>query len=421
MRYVASLLPPSTTEGRVDNRELFQAALGIAEPWFVDRITFEAEAHQLDLYLDFTRGARFGCPEGDETTCPVHDTEDKTWRHLDFFQHRAFLHARVPRVKCSTHGVRQIMVPWARPGSGFTLLFEALSMALLAEMPVKAAARIIGEQDTRMWRVLHHYVAKARAARSDEDVSKVGIDETSARRGHDYISTFADLEVPRVLFATEGRDSSTVSAFAADLIAHGGDPANITDVCMDMSPAFYVGVTTHLPAAQITYDRYHLIQMLTKAVDDVRRAEVKVRPELRGTRYAWLKNPTNLTRRQQGTIEWLTTRHLSLQTARAYAWRLSFDVFFEQPASVAEDYLEHWYRGAIRSRLAPIVAFARTVRTNWDGVVRWHQTRISNGVLEAINSLIQAAKRRARGYRTKENLIAMTYLIAGKLEMGLPT
>ncbi|MGH9203345.1 MAG: ISL3 family transposase [Vicinamibacterales bacterium] len=351
----------------------------------------------------------------------MHDTTDKTWRHLDFFQHRAFLHARVPRVSCPIHGVRQVHVAWARPGSGFSLLFEALSMTLLAEMPVAAVGRLVGEHDTRMWRILRHYVAAARAKRSDRTVRRVGIDETSARRGHDYISNFVDLDVPRVLFTTEGRDSSTVSAFAADLVAHGGEPKRVTDVCMDMSPAYYVGVATHLPDAQITYDRYHLIQMLTKAVDEVRRAEAKTRPELRGTRYAWLKNPSNLTRRQQGTIEWLTARHLALSTARAYSWRLAFDGFFEQPAATAEDYLEHWYRGAVRSRIVPIVGFARTIRTNWDGIVRWHQTKISNGVLEAINSLIQATKRRARGYRTKENLIAMTYLIAGKLEMGLPT
>jgi transposase len=189
----------------------------------------------------------------------VHDTDDKTWRHLDFFQHAAFLHARVPRVKCPTHGVRQIAVAWARPDSGFTLLFEALTMALVAEMPVKAVERIVGEHDTKLWRVLKHYVGLARARRDDSAVSKVGIDETSSRRGHNYISNFVDLEIPRVLYATEGRDSSTVSAFAADPVAHGDDASNITDVCMDMSPAYYVGVVEHLPAAQITYDRYHLV------------------------------------------------------------------------------------------------------------------------------------------------------------------
>ena len=127
-------------------------------------------------------------PEGDGGACPVHDTADRTWRHLDFFQHQAYLHARVPRVACPAHGVRQVAVGWARPESGFTLLFEALLMALVSEMPVRAVADLVGEHDTRLWRVLHHYVELARASRSDEGVLQVGLDETSARRGHDYIS-----------------------------------------------------------------------------------------------------------------------------------------------------------------------------------------------------------------------------------------
>ena len=116
--------------------DLFQAALGLPEPWRVVGAQFSADRKRLDLYLDFPKGARFACPEGDEPACPVHDTEPKTWRHLDFFQHQAYLHARVPRVRCPSHGTRRVALPWARPGSGFTLLFEALLMALLAEMPV---------------------------------------------------------------------------------------------------------------------------------------------------------------------------------------------------------------------------------------------------------------------------------------------
>ncbi len=234
---------------------------------------------------------------------------------------------------------------------------------------MKAVERIVGEHDTRLWCVL-----KALRRQGARRPGWFGGEQGRHRRdlgaaGSRLHLQRRDLQVPRVLFCTEGRDSSTVSAFAEDLRAHGGDPGSITDVCMDMSPAYYVGVSTNLPDAAITYDRYHLIQMLTKAVDDVRRSEAKSRPELRGTRYAWLKNPANLTRRQQGTFEWLTTRHLALQTARAYSWRLAFDEFFEQSAADAEQSLEHWYRGAIRSRLAPIVAFVRTIRTNWDGVV----------------------------------------------------
>ena len=167
----------------MDNRVLFTAALGLQDPWEVTRIEFDPLGRRLDLHLDFARGSRFACPQGDEAHCGVHDTEAKTWRHLDFFQHQAYLHARIPRVACPAHGVHQVSVPWARPGSGFTLLFEALLVALVSEMPVKAAAGIVGEHDTRLWRVLHHYVDEARAGTSHAGVVKVGIDETSSKRG----------------------------------------------------------------------------------------------------------------------------------------------------------------------------------------------------------------------------------------------
>jgi transposase len=400
--------------------DLFQAALGLTGPWQVTRTEFDAEAHRLDLYLDFSKGARFACPEGDQPACPVYDSEPKIWRHLDFFQHQAYLHARVPRVTCPTHGTRQVALAWARPGSGFTLLFEALLMALLAQMPVKAVAELVGEHDTRLWRLLHHHVAQARAKLDMGEVTRVGIDETSARRGQDYVSLFVDLDAPkpRVLFATEGRDHTTVARFAADLVAHDGDPAGVRDVSADMSPAFEQGVRASLPKAYLTWDRYHLVSHATKAVDAVRRAEATQRPELRGTRYVWLKRPEHLTAKQAAALEGLRPASVGLATARAYRWRLAFDAFFEQPRELAEAYLERWYAGAIRSRLEPIVAVARMIGDHWEGVLRWHWTKINNGVLEAINSLVQASKRRARGYRNKKNLIAMIYLIAGRLDFS---
>ena len=402
------------------NQELFQAALGLTDPWRVDRSEFDAAAHRLDLYLDFARGARFPCPMGDEASCPVHDTTDKTWRHLDFFQHQAYLHARVPRVDCPAHGVHLVDVPWARPDTGFTLLFEALLMAMLAEMPVKAVADVVGEWDTRLWRVVGHYVSRARDALSMEGVTKVGIDETSARRHHDYITVFVDLDARRVLFATEGKNAATLGRFAKDLVAHGGDADAVADVCCDLSNPFVAGVKAHLPNAAVTFDRYHLAQLLSLALDQVRRVEAKAQPELLAkTRYLWLHRPDNLSEAQAARLAYVLAKGSTLKTARAYGWRLRFDAFFNQPADMAGAYLEAWWRGAVHSRLEPIVRFAHTVRDHFDGILRWHTTRISNGILEAINSLIQAAKRRARGYRTKANLITMTYLIAGKLDLAV--
>src|SRR5665811_2218717 len=121
----------------------------------VTRSDFDVAQGRLDLYLDFPRGARFGCSVAgcDQGSCPVHDTEDKTWRHMDFFQYKAFLHARVPRTRCPEHGVHLVEVVWARPESGFTLLFEALLIEFATAMPVARVAAMTREHDTRIWRV----------------------------------------------------------------------------------------------------------------------------------------------------------------------------------------------------------------------------------------------------------------------------
>ena len=141
---------------------LFTMALGLSEPWRVVDIKFSKEDGRLDLWLDFTKGARFPCPTCEEKKGEVHDTQDRTWRHLNFFQYETLLHARVPRVRCGRCGVHQVEVPWARPGSGFTLLFEMLVLQLSREMSVAGVAEVTAEHANRIWRILRHYVEQAR-------------------------------------------------------------------------------------------------------------------------------------------------------------------------------------------------------------------------------------------------------------------
>jgi transposase len=397
---------------------LLQLALGLTPPWAVTRGDFDREARRLDIHLDFPRGSRFRCPECGAADCPAYDTEQMQWRHLNFFQHQAWLHARVPRVRCPNCGIKKIVVPWARPGSGFTLLFEALAMAMIPAMPVNAAARLVGEHDTRLWRVVHHYVEEALENTNAADVTRVAIDETAARRGHDYITLFVDIDEARVVFATEGKDAATVVAFTADLTAHGGDPDQVSEVCIDMSPAFIKGVAESLPNAEVTFDKFHAVKIINEAVDEVRRAEQKAQSILKGTRYIWLRNPDNLSDRQRATLDALPTR--TLKTARAYQIRLAFqDLYAEDSPDSAAVYLKKWYFWATHSRLEPVIAAARTVKRHWDGILRWFHSKIANGLIEGINSLLQAAKAKARGYRSTRNLKAMVYLLAGKLDLRL--
>jgi transposase len=399
--------------------ELFQSALGLVEPWEVVDVEFDAERRQLDLRIDFPKGSRFPCPECDREGCKVHDTETQTWRHLNFFEHEAYLHARVPRVECPEHGVKRVKVPWARERSDFTLLFEALVMALVKEMPVAAIGRLVGEYDKKIWRVVHHYVDQAVEAQDLAELEQLGIDDTSFRRGQSYVSVFCDLDPGerRAVFVAEGRDQQTVEQFAGFLAEHGGAPENVKEVCQDMSQAYLAGVRDNLTQAQVTFDRYHVKQKLSEAVDTVRRAEAKEHKELlKNTRYLWLKRPKNLTPKQLDWLDQLLAQ--PLQTVRAYEQALKFDDFYELSADAAEEYLRRWVQEAKATELEPLIAFAEMLESHWQGVIRWHHSRVSNGLLEGLNSLIQAAKRRARGYRSSRNYKAMIYLVAGKLTAG---
>jgi transposase len=402
----------------MDTNALFTMALGLSSPWEVKELVFTAESRRLDIRIDFPRGSSFPCPECGEPS-KVHDTEEKSWRHLDFFQHSAYLTARVPRCRCDRHGVKQVEVPWARPGSGFTLLFEALLMALMREMPVKAVARIVGEHDTRLWRLVDHHVEEARQRVDMSAVKAVAVDETAARRGQDYVSLFMDLDRRRLLFGTEGNDQGTVEAFRKDLEAHGGSAERITEACCDMSQAFIRGLKAQFPNAHLTFDRFHVMQLANKGVDDVRRMEARERPELKRSRYVWLKNRSNLSARQRERLQEL--QGMNLETAEAYRMRLTLQDFYEQAnPRAAAMFLADWCEMVLDSGLEPMKKVARTLMDHAEGVLRWFWSGFSNGLLEGINSLIQAAKAKARGYRTTRNLLNIAYLIAGKLDFALP-
>ena len=400
--------------------DLFQLALGLVPPWMVADAKFDAEKKRLDLEIDFKTGGRFPCPECGKGDCAVHDTVKKTWRHLNFFQHQAFLHARVARIDCPDCGVRLVNVPWARPGSGFTLLFEAFVMTLVKDMPVAAVARLVGEHDTRLWRVVQHYVDEGVARMDLADLRRVAIDETSAKRGRDYISLFVDIDARKAVYVTEGKDAATVARFADHVDEHNSDASRIKEVCIDMSGAYIKGVTDNLTEAEITFDKFHAVKLVNDAVDEVRRAESKHRPELKYSRYLWLMNERRLSIEQGLSLEALS--RMNLKTARAYRIRLAFQEIFSCPSrDWGELVLNSWYSWAIRSRLEPIKKVARTVKQHRDGILRWFDSKIANGIIEGINSLVQAAKAKARGYRTLRNLMAITYLIAGKIDLKLAT
>ena len=222
------------------------------------------------------------------------------------------------------------------------------------------------------------------------------------------------------MFATPGRDAESGSRFVAELRAQGGEPEQLSEVCQEMSEPYLFGVLGKLLQAEISFDRYQVKAQLAQAVDQVGRGERKQQAELlKGSRYLWLRRPEKLNDKQRAGLDALLQQ--PLQTVRAYNWALKFDAVYELTGAEAEHYLRAWARGAVRSRLQPLIDSAHLVQAHWTGIHRWFQSRVSNGLREGLNSLVQAAKRRARGYRSTRNYIAMIYLTVGKLNLDLPT
>jgi len=406
------------------NAEIFALAMGLTSPWKIDSIEFKAveeaknsepgsasKSTQFELHV-------YASYDHVITQEKVHDHKDRTWRHLDFFQHKAFIHARVPRIIDKKGSVKQVQVPWAREGSGFTLLFEMFVIELTRQMPVAAVGRMVREHDTRLWRVIEAYVEEGRKHQDFSDVTGVGIDETSSKKGHQYITVFASLGSHKVIFCCEGRDSSVIKSFKDDFETHSGNCAKIANVSIDMSKAFISGVKTHLPNAEINFDEFHVIKAMNEAVNSVRREEAKKRPELKGTRFAWLKNEENQNEDDKEIMNIINPLKCNWDTARAYRYKLGLQACFSADKDQVEAMLKKWLAGACRTSLKPVKDVALMVKRHYDGIVAAIKNDITNGLMEGLNSLIQAAKVKARGYRNTKTLCNIVYLMQGGIDFS---
>jgi transposase len=293
---------------------------------------------------------------------------------------------------------------------------EALIITLCQAMPVARVQDLFNIRgNDRIWGILDHYIPKARGEEDFSSVQNLGVDETAARRGHDYITLFHDLDQHKVLFATEGRKAEVFERFADDLEEHNGCGENIKNVCMDMSKSFQAGAANTLPWAEISFDEFHVIQMVNEVVNEVRRVEVKTEPDLIGSRWGYLKDASNWTEKQINQM--YTLSRMRLKTTKAWQLKESLREIFQTAhgRQEAEVLLNKWYSWARRCRVPQMKKFAETIKRHWSGILNSFDSGLTNGSVEGINSIIQAAKARARGYSTKHNLILMAYLIAGKL------
>ena len=319
--------------------KLLHELLGLGLNWAVIESRFDHPSGTVVLEIHET--ARLWesvrCPKDTGPVFCYDHTETLSWRHLNVFQHRCEITGRLPRGKCRQCGhVFRVRPPWEGLSTHFTKEFEAFALLLMRERPMSKVAELVGATDTRLWRMLFRQVDAAYAEADFSNVCCVGVAEMSVRKGHEYISVFADLVKKRVLFATEGKDHEVWVKFIEALEKHNGHRHSVPQVSMDMSPACQKGVKETCRNAQVVFDKFHVVMNVNQAVDQVRRAEVRlggagVWEALHKSQWLWRKNPENLTEKEAARLAGIDQK--SLRTAKAYQMRLVLQDIYRSPTA----------------------------------------------------------------------------------------
>jgi len=405
----------------MQDRELYRRILGVESPWKVERVELSLAESEVHVFLEHEEQARWPCPEC-HVECALHDHQpERRWRHLDTCQYRTILHARPPRSDCPEHGPRVVKLPWAERSSRFTELFEALAISWLKQASQQGVGELLGLSWDEIHGILERAVQRGLARRKAEPVARLGVDEKSFRKRHRYLTIVNDLDRSRVLYVGEGRRKASLDGFWETLSEE--QLSRIEALAMDMWDPYVASTREHLPKAdtKIVYDKYHIAAHLSKAVDQVRRAENKrLRASgderLTGTKYAWLRHPASFS--EQAWREFRALRESDLKTARAWALKdTAMRLFDYRRASAARAFFELWRGWAVRSRLAPMVAVARMLTARIENILTYLKHRITNAVSEGLNSKIQWVKATARGFRNRQNFIHAVYFHCGDLDM----
>jgi len=402
------------------DRDLYAKLLGIESPWHVRDVEARLEQGEVEIFIALDEGAELACPVCG-TTASRYDSRSRSWRHLDTMQYRTLLTAEVPRVKCPTHGVKQIQVPWALPGGRFTAMFEALVIDWLAEASHSAVAKMLRMSWDEVDGVMQRAVARGLSRRQSEPLRNIGVDETSFQKRHEYVTVVYDCDRKRVLEVLDGRTQAALEEFYWATPKEHLD--TLRSVSMDMSAAYIEATRLHVSGAdkKICLDRFHVAKNFGDAVNKVRvdeHAELQAEGVdlLKGTRFLWLQSPDKMNPSRRLRFDVL--RQTSLKVARAWAMKETAHGLwhFKTRAGARRAWL-HLIRWLTHSRLPPMVKLGRTLRTHLWGIVNAIVYRVSNAHLESVNAKIQALKKRACGYRNRDRFRNAILFHTGGLDL----
>ena len=405
----------------MQDKELYRVLLGLESPWTVARVELDVKKQRVEVFAEHGARKSWPCPECGEA-CGLHDhDEERTWRHLDSCQFQTHLHARVPRVRCDKHGIKQVKVSWAEPRSRFTLLFERFAIDVLWETDVLGAARILDISWDEAHGIMARAVARGMRRREHSVPEYAGLDEKAIARGHTYATIVCDLGSGHVIDVAPDRTTESVyrclGSFSLDELA------GIKAVAIDMWQPFIRAMTTLLPNPneRIVFDRFHIVSHMNNAVDIVRRGENRALravgdDRLVGSKHLWLYGAENVPEERIADFEPL--RNANLKTARAWAIKETLRSLWDMPTLArGEELYKRWHFWATHSRLQPVKKVAAMIRRHLPGVLSYFTHRITNSASEALNATIQMIKKRAFGFRSFDNFRVAILFRCGGLQL----
>lgn len=407
--------------GRMQDIDLYTRLLRLEAPWAIEGVVVDEKLREVRVSVGVPRRSRLPCPTCG-VTCGVHDRLDREWRHLDSCAFRTVIVARVPRVSCAEHGVHQVHVPWGDPGSRFTAAFEAYTIGWLLEAPVSAVGRRLRLSWDEAAGIMGRAVVRGMERRQLSMPERINVDETSFQKRHKYVTIVTDgkPEGP-VLHVADDRGKDSLGGFFDQF-----EPAElltVKSISMDMWKPYIAATKKFIPDAEskICFDKFHIAQYLSKAIDLTRRAENRELLAagdrcLVGSKYDWLGRKRSASRKKATKFEAL--KRVALRTAKAWAIReAAMGMWHYTSRTWARKAWKKWINWALRSRLPAIVKVAQMVRDHLEGIINAVVHGVTNARAESVNARIQRVKKMACGFRSRESFRNAIYFHLGGLDL----
>ena len=400
---------------------LYQQILGDTKPWVVSEVNMDVPNQTIEVGLTLPPDAIWACP-----TCKsrmhIKEWRERRWRHLDSCQFKTVLKAKVPVVECQEHGAQTVKVPWADAKSRFTLFFERLAIEVLLACTAKKAADLLDISWDEVDGIKQRAIRRGLGRRTIEGLEYVCVDEKAVGFGHDYITVVTGVMGGKacVLYIGDGKGEEGLNGFWEELGAEGC--RRIKAISMDMGKSYQLSARRYCPQAELIFDPFHIMKMINKAVDSVRRQEAaygtgEERSALKRTRQLWLWGQENLPTCHAARFNEL--KESTLKTARA--WRLkeiwrTFKQCLDGRDALA--FFHKWHALVMVSKLEPMKAVARTMKTHLHGIVSLFSHGFCNALAEGVNSRIQLLMQKSCGYRNRERLKADIFFHFGGLDLN---